>query len=247
MSLIIRNIPPVAFIREEFMRLYQESKFTAAKQQTVEINALQFLADEPSIFGAPDLDYIEKEKEWYLSQSLNVNKIPKPVPKIWQEVADEDGMINSNYGYLVFSPENQSQFAFCMSQLKKDPYTRRAVIQFNRPEMVHDYSYRGRNDYICTYAYQFFIREGKLDLIVYMRSLDMIYGYPNDRAWAQYVWDRMLKVLNKPKKHLIPGSMVWHAGSGHIYSRHFYLLDHFSATGEWDVSKKEAKHEQQTT
>jgi thymidylate synthase len=247
MTLITRNIPPVEYIREEFLRLYRDRVFTLGKQKTVEICGLQFLADSPSLFGAPDLDYIEKEKQWYLSQSLNVNDIPKPVPKIWQEVSDDEGMINSNYGYLVFGVDNFSQFMFAMGELKRDPYSRRAVIQFNRPSMVHDYSSRGKNDYICTYAYQFFLRDDRLEMMVYMRSMDFIYGYPNDLAWAQHVMERMLAGLNKPKKRYEMGNIVWHSGSGHIYERHFYLLDHYAATGEWNVDKREVKHEQQKT
>lgn len=241
MSLIIRNIPPTGFIREEFMRLYREEDFTTGKNKTVEICGLQFLADEPSFFGLPDLDYIEREKKWYLLQSLNVKDIPKPIPKIWTDVADEDGEVNSNYGYLVFGVENHGQFQFAMSQLKRDPNTRRAVIQFNRPEMVYDYHKNGRSDYVCTYAYQFFLRGGQLDMLVYMRSMDAIYGYPNDRAWADYVFDRMLYGLNKPVERYKKGHMVWHCGSGHIYDRHFYLLDYYDLTNKWEVDKKEVK------
>ena len=34
-----------------------------------------FIADEPAIFGTPSEDYIQKELDWYLSGSTNVNDI----------------------------------------------------------------------------------------------------------------------------------------------------------------------------
>lgn len=239
MTLITRNIPPIDYIRQQFMELYLMKHFTG---QTVDITALQFVASDLALFGAPDYEYIEREKKWYLTQSLNINRIEKPVPKIWKEVADEDGNINSNYGWVVFSDANYRQFQFCVQQLKKDPMTRRAVIQFNRPSMVEDFWAGGKNDYMCTYAYQFIIQGGStLDMLVFMRSCDMIYGYPNDRAWAVYVRDRVLEKLNMPAVRYNAGEIIWHCGSGHIYDRHFYLLDYFGETKQWNVDKKKIK------
>jgi thymidylate synthase len=241
-SLILRNIPPISYIREQFLYLYGAKQFTEGRQRTVDITALQFNASDPALFGAPDLGYIEREKQWYLSQSLKVKDIPGDVPKIWKEVADDDGVINSNYGWVVFSKDNHHQFMFAVNQLKKDTHTRRAVIQFNRPSMTRDFNHNGRNDYMCTYSYQFNIDQaGALNMMVYMRSCDMIYGYPNDLAWATYVRDRMLEKLNSPAVRFHRGLIIWHCGSGHIYDRHFYLLDYFKENGQWNVDKKLAK------
>ena len=239
MTLIVRNIPPIDYVRKEFVRLYAESLFTAGKSKTVDITALQFVASEPALFGAPDYGYIEREKQWYLSQSLKVTDIPGKVPKIWADVCDDDGKVNSNYGWVVFSKDNHHQFMFALNQLKKDPMTRRAVIQFNRPSMTQDYNHNGRSDYMCTYAYQFSVNNGnKLDMMVFMRSCDMVYGYPNDLAWAVYVRDLMLEKLNMPVVRYKQGEVIWHCGSGHIYDRHFYLLDYYKETGQWNVDKK---------
>ena len=95
-------------IRNYFIDAYQRQEFVTDKTgcQTIELVGASFIADEPSIFGKLNHDYIERELEWYLKQSLNVNDIPGDVPQIWQDVSDRDGFINSNYGYLVYSKEN---------------------------------------------------------------------------------------------------------------------------------------------
>ena len=76
----------------------------------VAIISASFVADEAYIIRPPNVEYVERELKWYLSESLNVNDIPDGVPTIWQQVSDKDGFINSNYGWTTFSKENYSQF-----------------------------------------------------------------------------------------------------------------------------------------
>ena len=74
----------------------------------LEIIGASFIADEDSIFGTPNKEYIKKEIEWYESQSLNVNDLPD-TPKIWKDISTDEGYINSNYGWCIFSPYNYQQ------------------------------------------------------------------------------------------------------------------------------------------
>ena len=74
--------------------------------KTVEILNASFEADEDYIVRPPNTEYIKREIEWYESQSLDVNDIPGDTPAIWKAVADKNGKINSNYGYLVHSEDN---------------------------------------------------------------------------------------------------------------------------------------------
>ena len=74
----------------------------------IEIIGSSFIADENTIFGKVNHGYIEKELEWYCSQSLNVYDIPN-TPTIWKQVATNAGLINSNYGFLIFSKEGKNK------------------------------------------------------------------------------------------------------------------------------------------
>jgi len=95
----IRNYFKDALALEEFV-------IDKTGVKTIELINASFIADEESIFGEPNHDYIRREIDWYLSKSLNVNDIPGKVPEIWKQVADNKGNINSNYGWCIFSPEN---------------------------------------------------------------------------------------------------------------------------------------------
>ena len=87
-------------IREIFINKLKNQDFRITKDgtKTVEVQAIQFIADKDWIVREPDYDYAKREIEWYESQSKNVYDIPGKVPAIWKQVADINGDINSNYG-----------------------------------------------------------------------------------------------------------------------------------------------------
>ena len=208
-------------IRNYFINALVENDYVVDKTgvKTIEMMAAQFVADEPSIFGTVDVNYIARELEWYKSQSLNVNDIPGGAPKVWKEVADESGFINSNYGWCVYSGENGNQYENVVSELRQNPNSRRAIMIYTRPHMHYDYKFLGMNDFMCTNTVQYLIRNDKLHALVNMRSNDVIYGYKNDFAWQQYV---ALELCDELGIQL--GDIVWNVGSLHIYSRHFHLI-----------------------
>ena len=86
----------VADIRKEFKDLKSREEYVIDKSgvKLLEIINANFIADEPTIFGSPNENYIKRELEWYKSKSLNVNEIPGGAPTIWKQVADMDGWIN---------------------------------------------------------------------------------------------------------------------------------------------------------
>jgi len=220
-------------IRDEFKNLLVCQNFVTDKTgcKMLEIPGASFVADEETIFREVNKDYVKRELEWYLSQSLNVNDIPGGPPKIWQQVAASDGTINSNYGWATFSDENCNQYQHARNELTKNPESRRAVCIYNRPSMWYDYNYDGRSDFMCTNAVQYLVRDEKLHAVVQMRSNDLNAGYRNDRAWADYVL-RLMAVELK----VDVGNIYWQVGSLHCYQRDFYLIDHFTKTGEIHIS-----------
>lgn len=187
--------------------------------KTVEIMNASFIADSPSIFGTVNEDYVARELEWYKSMSLNVNDIPAPVPAIWKSVASPEGLINSNYGWCIFSEENGNQYAKVLGQLLGNPDSRRAVMIYNRPSMHDDYNVDGMSDFMCTNAVQYLYRNGKLNALVYMRSNDAVFGYKNDYAWQKYVLDHLCEEIEVPS-----GDIYWNVASLHVYERHFDLI-----------------------
>lgn len=210
-------------IKETMIRKYKNNDFDATGN--ISIIAASFIADKPYIIREPNQDYIQRELQWYLSESLNVNDIPGKVPTIWQQCSDKDGFINSNYGWTTFSKENYSQFDKVVEELSNNKASRQGVVIFIRPTMHEDSKRNGMHDFICTYCYNFKIEQNKLYMIVNMRSNDCVFGYNNDYAFADYVFDRMLEKLKETYSDLEKGVMFWRADNFHCYPRHFQYLD----------------------
>jgi thymidylate synthase len=218
-------------IQQHFISELRAGNFVEDKTgvSTIEMVGASFIADAPTIFGELNHEYIQHELDWYLSESLNVNDIPGKVPAIWKSVGTPEGLINSNYGYLVFSEKNHSQYEKVLVELIRSPNSRRAVTIYTRPTMHTDWCEGGMSDFICTNAVQYLIRDGKIHCVVQMRSNDVIFGYRNDYAWQKYVLDKLVADYNlKVGSDLVAGDIAWQVGSLHVYSRHFKIIEEFS-------------------
>jgi thymidylate synthase len=206
-------------IREYLLRELQAKNFVVDKTgvKTIEMIGACFEADEPSIFGDVNDDYIQRELEWYKSQSLYVDDIPGITPAIWKQVASTEGKINSNYGWAIYSEDNGLQYLNVLDELTKNPNSRRAVMIYTRPTMWSDYNHNGMSDFMCTNAVQYMIRDGQLVAVVQMRSNDVVFGYRNDYAWQKYVADQLTKDLGLD----VEPKIIWNVGNLHVYERHF--------------------------
>jgi thymidylate synthase len=86
--------------------------------------------------------------------------------------------------------------------------------------MWYDYNKNGRSDFMCTNSVQYLVRNDKVHAVVQMRSNDAIFGYKNDRAWQEHVLNKVAQDTGYAQ-----GDIIWNAGSLHIYSRHFGLVE----------------------
>jgi len=184
----------------------------------LEIIGASFIADEDSIFGTPNKEYIQKEIAWYDSQSRNVYDMGNP-PKIWRDIADSNGFINSNYGWCIYSTANRNQYYSVLAELKSKLSSRRGTMIYNRPSMHIEATADGKNDFMCTNAVNYMVYEGKLDCIVQMRSNDAVFGYKNDFAFQKHVLDKLSYDLE-----VDVGTIYWQVANLHVYPRHYYLV-----------------------
>lgn len=235
------NLNLVSDVRNRFAALYQNQEFVTDKNggKVLEIVGASFVADEELIFGAVNKDYVQRELDWYKGMSLNVNDIPGGAPAIWKQVADQHGYINSNYGWCIFSAENNYQFYHVLTELEDRPDSRRATMIYTRPTMWGDHNKGGRSDFMCTNAVQYIIRNGRVNAIVQMRSNDAWAGYRNDYAWQKWVLEELVNTLAIRGKTYDVGNIFWNVGSLHVYDRQFYLVDHYIKTGETHITKED--------
>jgi len=220
-------LPRAKDIRNTLKTKYQNKDFIIDKTgaKMIELLGISFIADEDNIIRKPNYSYADKEIEWYKSQSLNVYDIPGAVPEIWKQVSDKDGNINSNYGYLAFSKENGDQYKNAIRELKRNEFSRRAIMIYNRPSMHTEYNKEGMSDFICTMYHSFYIRDNTLHSIYGMRSNDAVFGYCNDRYWAMYIMKNVHEELSATYPGLALGNLIWQAASFHVYERHFKFLE----------------------
>lgn len=209
----IRNIICNKYLLEDFT-----VDRTGAK--TIEVFGESFLADEDYVIRKPAYKYIERELDWYMSQSLYVDDIPGDTPQIWKDISSDEGKINSNYGWCIYSEENGYQYKHVLRELRNNPNSRRASMIYNRPNMHTDFNRDGMNDFMCTFSNTFMIRDGKLVSHYVMRSNDAVFGYNNDYAWAKFVQGQLAYDLG-----VEVGDLIWTATNFHVYERHFDQIE----------------------
>jgi thymidylate synthase len=160
-----------------------------------------------------NLDYAMYEFQWYLSGNPNAEQISKRA-KIWANMMDEQGNVNSNYGYQW---KRNNQLDKVIDMLKNDPLTRRASISLYDGKEIDQY----KKDTICTYAINFYIDvDDRLSMQVMMRSNDLVYGFCND----QYCFSELQIIVAKELERKV-GKYYHYVCNMHIYERHYKMKE----------------------
>jgi thymidylate synthase len=154
-------------------------------------------------------DYADAEWKWYLSEDNNINKLGDiygKIPQIWKNMANEFGEVNSNYGWQW---GRNDQIDYVVNLLKNNKDTRQAAISIYDCKEHSTYT----NDTPCTYAVQFTILHGRLDMCVVMRSNDLWYGFCND----QYCFSKLQEMISI-ELNIEPGTYYHFAHNMHLYN-----------------------------
>lgn len=122
---------------------------------TIEATNITFVADSGDCIGTSSPEYRAAELGWFISADNNIRGLGLfnggKIPKIWQDIAERDGEVNSNYGYRCLHPKNGdgklSQFELAMKQLILDKNSRRGIMVYNFPG-IHEKSAIGRDNSI---------------------------------------------------------------------------------------------------
>ena len=218
MEFEMRDYPNVKEVRMMFADLHQSD-------QDMELVGIMFDADDKTIFGQPNEDYIRRELAWYLSMSPRLADMEGPIPTIWKKIQSSIGEVNSNYGQRIFSPYFHSQYDECLAELIRDYRSRRAVMVYTNPLTIGEGRKHGANDQVCTMYVQTMIRGGMLNYHVHMRSCDAVLGYRNDIAWHRYVHDRLhVDVQHRMRLKLEKATIRYFVDSLHIYPHDIGLV-----------------------
>lgn len=148
---------------------------------TKEICNYKFTIDDISeeyvslLSGGTNLSYAAAELLWYMS-GRNDLKFISNFASLWEKVSDDGKTSNSAYGYILQHKHGFNQIEKIIELLKKDPNSRRAIININVPNKNRIET----KDDPCTICLSYRIRDGKLDSTAIMRASDCRYGLLND-------------------------------------------------------------------
>jgi thymidylate synthase len=118
--------------------------------------------------------------------------------------AENNGEFHGAYGLRT-----NGQYAHVVDKIKSDPDTRQAVVTIWNPEFDN---MPQKRDYPCTVLHQFRVRDGRLNMSVYMRSNDVWLGAAYDFFQFTRVQLAICSILG-----IEPGTYAHHVGSLHIY------------------------------
>ncbi len=166
--------------------------------------------DIKSSFRKWNKDYASAEFKWYLTGKPYIKELGSiygKVPKIWEQMANEQGYVNSNYGYQW---ERNNQLDNVIKMLRRNPDTRQATISIYDGKEMNLYS----KDTPCTYAIQFTVVNDRLNMCVTMRSNDLWYGFCND----QYCFARLQQIVSEETDYEL-GSYYHFAHNLHLYTK----------------------------
>lgn len=130
------------------------------------------------------IGYLARELLVYFQGTLNAAEMANAA-RFWLSIQDDEGKINSNYGYYVFHhtvPDGRTQYEWVLDIMDKKPKSRRPIININQPHHKTD-----TKDMPCTIAIQFFVQDNHLCSVVSSRSTDVVTGLPYDQGFFSFV------------------------------------------------------------
>jgi thymidylate synthase len=128
----------------------------------------------------------------------------------------------------AYGPRTAGQIRLVVAELQKDPDSRRAVVYVGRDTDLERIHASSTTDQPCTATWQFFNRGGRLEMVVNMRSWDLVWGLANDVPCFVAVQQGIAWALG-----LEVGGYTHLAGSAHIYERHYDMADKVEAATTW--------------
>lgn len=174
---------------------------------------------------------------WFLRGDTNVKYLQDNKVRIWNEWATAEGEIGSMYGkqwreWDCYTTDQQGR-EFCFSKidqiqelvntLKNNPDSRRMLVNAWNVADLPDSNNSPQNNVDdglmalapCHYAFQCYVADGKLSMLVNQRSADFFLGVPFNISSYALLTHMLAQVTG-----LGVGELVWSGGDCHLYSNH---------------------------
>ena len=171
---------------------------------------------------------VVNELIWFLNGGTNTQWLRENGVSIWDEWATEDGELGPLYGAQWVSWPTRdggqiNQIDYVVDCLKNRPESRRILFHAWNVEYLPDETLSPQENVKsgrmalppCHLLYQFYVANGKLSAMLYIRSSDAFLGLPFNIASVSLLVHMLCQQVG-----LEPGDVVVTMGDCHLYSNH---------------------------
>ena len=171
---------------------------------------------------------VVNELIWFLSGDTNTQWLRENGVSIWDEWATEAGELGPVYGaqwrrWPTRDGEAIDQIAYVLDCLKNRPDSRRILFHGWNVEYLPDETQSPQENVVagrmalppCHLLYQFYVADGALSALLFIRSSDTFLGLPFNIASVA-----LLTHMLAQQSGLEVGEIVITLGDAHIYSNH---------------------------
>lgn len=159
------------------------------------------------------------EAVWMLAGRQDV-EFPTRFNKSFGQFSDDGIVFHGAYGFRWRYLFNMDQITHVIRTLKKDNEDRRAVIQMYDQDVDQPKVEYGGKDIPCNLMISFHVWNDKLDMSVFNRSNDMIWG----AYGSNVVHFSMLQELVAAGVGVSVGEYAQVSSNTHVYERHYELV-----------------------
>lgn len=187
-------------------RFFDEIEFdlSAMENQTGVYQPI-FIPETRTGHKPTSLNYAFNEAVWYMMRTRDPEYIVK-YAKLWDQMRDENGMVNSNYGYQISHNNN------IFERIDELARTKRTTFM-----IVSEDNYYLQHDTVCNNVIDLHLHDDKLNITVTTRSLDLTFGLPYDMFAAQAFGYMILRAFKRDRYKL--GTLTFRVVNMHIYER----------------------------
>lgn len=172
---------------------------------------------------------VVNELIWFLSGDTNTQWLRENGVSIWDEWATDAGDLGPLYGaQWVNWPTRDggsiNQIDYVVDCLRNRPESRRILFHAWNVEYLPDESISPQENVEqgrmalppCHLLYQFYVGDGKLSAMLYIRSSDAFLGLPFNIASVALLVHMLAQQVD-----LVPGEVIVTMGDCHLYSNHW--------------------------
>lgn len=164
---------------------------------------------------------------WFLTGSTNIKYLVDNKVRIWNEWSTPDGEIGNMYGanWRKWKTGNGSidQIKQLIHNIKNIPNSRRSLVNAWNVEFLPDETVSPQQNVLdgkgalppCHVLFHCWVNDGKLNMHVFQRSVDVFLGLPFNIASYALLTHMLAQVCD-----LEVGELVWTGSCCHVYKNH---------------------------